>query len=808
MITNRTYTVEPWRVRETALNLDLLAQSESVFALSNGHVGWRGNLDEGEPHGLPGSYLNGVYELHPLPYAEAGYGYPESGQTVINVTNGKLLRLLVDDEPFDLRYGRLGRHERTLDLRRGVLERTCEWTSPAGTTVRVRSTRLVSLTQRAIAAVEYEVEPVDTRTRVVIQSELVANESLPSSDGDPRAAQALQSPLEPEEDLAMGSRLRLVHRTRRSGLRVAVAADHVVDAPGEITTSSESNTDVSRLTITSVLDPGQRLRVQKTVAHGWSGARSRPAMSDQVEAALAAAAHGGWDGLVAEQRDYLDDFWARADVEVHGDEEIQQAVRFALFHVLQAGARAEQRAIPAKGLTGSGYDGHAFWDTEMFVLPLLTYTAPKAVAEALRWRQATLPAARDRATQLGLRGAAFPWRTIDGSEGSAYWPAGTAAFHVPPTSRTPRCATRRRPATSTSSARPPWNSWWRRPGCGARWATTTTTRLPHRRHHRAGRVQRRRRRQHVHQPHGARNLLAAADVCERHPEEATGLGVDEEESAAWRDAAEAVHIPYNEEIGVHEQHAGFTRHQRWDFANTGADQYPLMLHFPYFDVYRKQVVKQSDLVLAMYTCGSWFDAHCDDDQMAANFAYYEPLTVRDSSLSACCQAVVAAQTGHLRLAYDYATEAALMDLADLEHNTRDGLHIASLAGTWMALVAGFGGTRRDGDSLRFTPRLPEKFSRLAFRLQFRGRCLQVEIGPDRASYSLLGGPPLTIHHHGSEVRVDGAEPVTLGISAPKWRPTPEQPPHRRPGAPSGRSRATDEPGRLAEFRPAYRWPAG
>ncbi|MFD7470223.1 glycoside hydrolase family 65 protein [Streptomyces tendae] len=782
MITNRTYTVEPWRVRETALNLDLLAQSESVFALSNGHVGWRGNLDEGEPHGLPGSYLNGVYELHPLPYAEAGYGYPESGQTVINVTNGKLLRLLVDDEPFDLRYGRLGKHERTLDLRRGVLERSCEWTSPAGTTVRVRSTRLVSLTQRAIAAVEYEVEPVDTRTRIVIQSELVANESLPSADGDPRAAQALQSPLEPEEDLAIGSRLRLVHRTRRSGLRVAVAADHVVDAPGEITTSSESNTDVSRLTITSVLDPGQRLRVQKTVAHGWSGARSRPAMSDQVEAALAAAAHGGWDGLVAEQRDYLDDFWARADVEVHGDEEIQQAVRFALFHVLQAGARAEQRAIPAKGLTGSGYDGHAFWDTEMFVLPVLTYTASKAVAEALRWRQATLPAARDRATQLGLRGAAFPWRTIDGSEGSAYWPAGTAAFHV--AADIAHAAVRYTAATGDLD-------FERETALELLVETARLWRsLGHHDHHGVFHID------GITGPDeysavvddntytnlmARSNLLAAADVCERHPEEATRLGVDEEESAAWRDAAEAVHIPYNEEIGVHEQHAGFTRHQRWDFANTGADQYPLMLHFPYFDVYRKQVVKQSDLVLAMYTCGSWFDAHCDEDQMAANFAYYEPLTVRDSSLSACCQAVVAAQTGHLRLAYDYATEAALMDLADLEHNTRDGLHIASLAGTWMALVAGFGGTRRDGDSLRFTPRLPEKFSRLAFRLQFRGRCLQVEIGPDRASYSLLAGPPLTIHHHGTEVHVTGDEPVTLGVSAPKWRPTPEQPPHRRPG---------------------------
>ncbi|MDN3244084.1 glycoside hydrolase family 65 protein [Streptomyces mutabilis] len=783
MITNRTYAVEPWSVRETALNLDLLAQSESVFALSNGHIGWRGNLDEGEPHGLPGSYLNGVYELHPLPYAEAGYGYPESGQTVINVTNGKLLRLLVDDEPFDLRYGRLVKHERTLDLRRGVLERTCEWTSPAGTTVRVRSTRLVSLTQRAIAAVSYEVEPVDSRARVVIQSELVANESLPDPDGDPRASRALRSPLEPEEDMAVGSRLRLLHRTRRSGLRVAVAADHVVDTSGEITTSSESNEDVARLTITSVLEPGQRLRVRKTVAHGWSGARSRPAMSDQVEAALAAAAHSGWDGLVAEQRAYLDDFWARADVEVHGDEEIQQAVRFALFHVLQAGARAEQRAIPAKGLTGSGYDGHAFWDTEMFVLPVLTYTEPRAVAEALRWRRDTLPAARDRATQLGLRGAAFPWRTIDGSEGSAYWPAGTAAFHV--AADIAHAAVRYTAATGDTD-------FERDTALELLVETARLWRsLGHHDHHGVFHID------GVTGPDeysaiaddntytnlmARSNLLAAADACERHPDDAARLGVDDEESAAWRDAAESVHIPYNEEIGVHEQHAGFTRHQRWDFARTAADQYPLMLHFPYFDLYRKQVIKQSDLVLAMYTCGSWFDAHCDEDQIARNFAYYEPLTVRDSSLSACCQAVVAAQTGHLRLAYDYAAEAALMDLADLEHNTRDGLHIASLAGTWMALVAGFGGTRREGDSLRFTPRLPEKFSRLAFRLQFRGRCLRVEVRADRATYTLLSGEPLTIHHHGTPLAVNGDGPVTRAIPAPKRRPTPEQPPHRRPNA--------------------------
>ncbi|MDR6975860.1 alpha,alpha-trehalose phosphorylase [Streptomyces sp. 3330] len=777
MITDRSYAVEPWCVRETRLDLDVLAQSESVFALSNGHVGWRGNLDEGEPHGLPGAYLNGVHELHPLPYAEAGYGYPESGQTVINVTNGKVLRLLVDDEPFDLRYGRLVAHERVLDLRRGVLERTCEWTSPAGSTVRVRSTRLVSLTQRAVAAVAYEVEAVGSTSRVVIQSELVTNESLPDPNGDPRAARALKSPLEPEEDVAAGMRLRLVHRTKRSGLRVAVAADHEVTGPERTTIAGESNVDVARLTVTSVLEPGEKLRVEKLVAHGWSGARSRPAMSDQVEAALAAAGHSGWSGLLDDQRAYLDDFWSRADVEVDGDEEIQQAVRFALFHVLQAGARAEQRAIPAKGLTGSGYDGHAFWDTETFVLPLLTYTAPGAVAEALRWRQKTLPAARERAVQLGLRGAAFPWRTIEGSEGSAYWPAGTAAFHV--NADIADAVVRYVTATGDRDFEA---------ATGVELLVETARLWRSLGHHDAHGTF------HIDGVTGpdeysavaddntytnlmARaNLLAAADVVARYPGEAARLGVDEEESAAWRDAAVAVHVPYNHELGVHEQHAGFTRYQQWDFAGTRADQYPLLLNFPYFDLYRKQVVKQADLVLAMYTCAD----HFDEEQIARNFAYYEPLTVRDSSLSACCQAVIAAQAGHLELAYDYTTEAALMDLADLEHNTRDGLHIASLAGTWMALVAGFGGLRGDSDGLRFAPRLPERLSRLAFSVQLLGRRLRVEIGPEKAAYTLLSGSPLTIRHHGTPVLLNGDGPVVRAVPQVPDRPVPRQPRHRGP----------------------------
>ncbi|WKX68954.1 glycoside hydrolase family 65 protein [Streptomyces sp. XD-27] len=777
MITHDAYAVEPWCVRETELHLDVLPQSESLFALSNGHVGWRGNLDEGEPHGLPGSYLNGVHELRPLPYAEAGYGYPESGQTVIDVSNGKLIRLLVNDEPFDLRYGQLLSHERVLDLRAGVLQRTCEWSSPAGCTVRVRSTRLVSFTQRAVAAIAYEVEAVDSTVQLVVQSELVANEQLPPVVGDPRVAAALESPLDPEEHAAQGSRLRLVHRTRRSGLRVAAAADHVVRASDLRSTSSESSDDLARLTVTCVLRPGESMRLEKMVAYGWSGARSVPAVRGQVDAALAGARSTGWDGLLAQQRAYLEDFWSRADVEVEGDAEIQQAVRFALFHVLQAGARSERRAIPAKGLTGSGYDGHSFWDTETFVLPLLTYTAPDSVAEALRWRQSTLPAARERARQLGHQGAVFPWRTIDGAECSAYWPAGTAAFHV--NADIADAVVRYIACTSDAD-------FERDTGVELLVETARLWRsLGHHDHH--GRF-------HIDGVTGPdeysalsddnaytnlmaqANLRAAADITERHPEQAAALGVDDEEAAAWRDAAEAMTIHIDHNLGVHAQSAAFTMHQVWDFAGTRPDQYPLMLNFPYFDLYRRQVVKQADLVLAMFMRDDAFT----EEEKARNFAYYEALTVRDSSLSACCQAVIAAEVGHLRLAYDYVGESALMDLKDLENNTRDGLHIASLAGTWIALVAGFGGLRNRAGVLHFAPKLPEKLARLAFSVQVLRRRLRVEIQDSEATYSLLAGSPLEICHYGQRLTVSEKSPQRRSVPEVPSLPEPQQPPGRRP----------------------------
>ena len=792
MIEHPAFSLEEWSVRETELDFDTLAQCESIFALSNGHIGLRGNLDEGEPHGLPGTYLNSVYELRPLPYAEGGYAYPESGQTVINVTNGKLIRLLVDDAPFDVRYGKLQSHERELDLRDGVLRRSVLWISPDGKTVKVSSVRMVSFTQRAIAAISYEVEPIDAPLRVVVQSELVANEALPNQGKDPRVGAALESPLESEEHRAYGAGGLLIHHTKVSGLLVGAAMDHHIEGPSDMVVESESSPDVARVSVTTRLKPGERLRIVKFISYGWSSLRSRPAIHDQIRAALSAARHTGWDGLLAEQRAYLDEFWSNADVELEGDPEIQQAIRFALFHVLQSGARAERRPIPAKGLTGPGYDGHAFWDTEIFVLPVLTMTLPRASADALRWRHSILDKAKELARQLGLQGSAFPWRTINGSECSGYWPAGTAAFHI--NADIAYAATHYIEATGDTAFEEE---------VGLELLVETARLFISLGYYNAATDKFRidgitgpDEYSAIADNNVYTNLMAqhnlhwAAEGVKRFPEKAHALGVDAEEAASWQKAAEKMLIPYDERLKVTPQDDSFTDHEVWDFAHTSENQYPLLLHFPYFDLYRKQVIKQADLVLAMQLRSDRFTL----EQKARNFAYYEPLTVRDSSLSACSQAVLAAEVGQLQLAHDYLGEAAFMDLHDLENNVRDGVHMASLAGAWIALVAGFGGMRLQNNRLSFAPRLPDALSRLAFQIQYRGSRLRIEVSAQDATYRLLDGPPQKILHHGVEIFLTENATITRLIPDIQIQvgPRPAQPPGRAPIARGARRKSTQK----------------
>jgi len=798
VIHHRAFTIEPWCLRETWLDLEILAQTESLFALANGHVGWRATLDEGEPHALPGSYVNGVHELRPLGSDGEEYDRPEADQVMVDVTNGKVIRLMVDDEQFDVRTGVVHTHQRVLDFRAGVLDRRVEWSSPAGRVVRVRSTRLVSLVQRSVAAIAYQVEAVDHPVRVVVQSELLANEAMPEPTGDPREPSMLAAPWIPLWNDCSDSRARLVHRTGRSGLVVGVGMDHVVTGPPATQIRAESQEDLARVTVTVELQPGEHLRLVKFVSHGWSetGSGSVPALNGEIDAALVEARRTGWEGLLAAQQAALATFWDRADVTVDGDPEIQQAVHFSLFHVLQAAARAEQRSIPAKGLTGPGYDGHTFWDTETFVLPVLTYLLPGAARNALAWRHATMPLAVARAVRLGLRGAAFPWRTITGAPCSDYWPAGTAAFHV---GADIADAVIRYVDATGDAAFDEMIGLEVLVQTARLWGSLGHFQTPARF-----------RIDGVTGPDeysaiadnnvytnlmAQRNLRGAADAVGRYPDRAARLDVTGEEVATWRAAASAMVVPRDEALGVHAQSESFTAHERWDFDRTRPDQYPLLLHFPYFDLYRKQVVKQADLVLAMQLRGDAFTA----EEKAANFDYYEQLTVRDSSLSACTQAVMAAEVGRLDLAYDYLADTALMDLGDLEHNTSNGLHVASLAGTWIALVNGLAGMRERQGTLAFAPRLPAAWTRLAFGIQLRGTRLRVEVGSGSTRYEVTAGDPLQLFHFGT--------PFTVTAGGPVVRPTPDH----RSGAPLGPpppQPAGREPTRRRFADPARKDPSG
>ncbi len=773
------YPVEPWSIRETALDLDRLAQSESIFALANGHLGLRGNLDEGEPVSLSGTYLNGFYESWPIAYGETAFGFPQAGQTLIDVTNGKVIRLLIEDEPLDVHRGSLQSHERVLDLRSGLLERRLVWRSIGGRTVRLTSRRLVSFRYRSLAAISYELEALDEPLRVAVQSDLLANESQATAGDDPRSARALHDVLAGRLHAHDGLRVVLAHTTHRSGLTLASGMDHrVLPDDGDLGARVDSSPDLGRVAFAVRLEPGRPLRLEKYLSYHWSSRQSVEWLRDQVDGSLVTALAEGFDGLAAAQRAYLDEFWERADIELDGDPALQQAVRFALFQTLQAAARAEERAIAAKGLTGTGYDGHAFWDTESLVLPMLTYTMPGLARSALIWRSSTLDLARERAGQSGLRGAAFPWRTIHGEECSAYWPAGLAAFHVNAdiadavgrylqVTHDDEFEERYGAELLVETARL-WASLGHFADDGSFRIDGVTG--PDEYSALAD--------NNVYTNLMARaNLRAALESLARRPQAGARLGVSDEERAQWAAAADAMYVPRDPETGLHPQDQDFLLHERWDFASTAADDYPLMLHYPYFDLYRKQVVKQADLVLALYRCSAAFSAA----EKRRDFDYYEGVTVRDSSLSAAPQAMVAAEVGHLRLAYDYLREAAFTDLHDLGHNIRDGLHVAALGGAVLAVVAGLGGLRDDGEHLAFSPRLPDPLTRLRFRLTLAAGTLEVAVEPARASYALRAAQAaLRISHWGEELELEPGGEVSRPVPpAPPLSP-PRQPRHRVP----------------------------
>ena len=433
------YPINEWKIIETEFYARFLSQAETLFAIGNGYLGMRGNHDEGIPNSQTGTFINGFHETWPIVYSEGAYGFAKTGQTMLNVTDAKVFKLYVDDEPFFLPTASLQLFERTLDMQEGVLERRVLWETAVGKQVLIESKRLVSQQYRHVAAISYQVTILNADAPVVISSELVGGQPNQASVNDPRQGKGFQHKvLLPQEHFADEMRLMMTHRARNSGMTIACGVDHLIESEARYNFSSECDGDHGKVVYSINARRGKQINIVKFITYHSSRHAATTELATRAERTLNRVKKEGFQSLVAGQKAFMDDFWERSDIYIRGHSaavgrhkrETQQAMRWNLFQILQASGRAEGTGIPAKGLTGRTYEGHYFWDTEIYVLPFLIYTAPEIARNLLRFRYSMLEQARARASEMNLKGALFPWRTINGEEASAYYAAGTAQYHI------------------------------------------------------------------------------------------------------------------------------------------------------------------------------------------------------------------------------------------------------------------------------------------------------------------------------------------------------------------------------------------
>jgi alpha,alpha-trehalose phosphorylase len=750
---------------------------ESVFAVGNGYLGVRGAPEEGTPAYDAGTVLNGFYESWPIVYPEDAYGLARTGQTIVAPPDGSIVRLLVDGEPVDVGAARV---TRVLDMRAGVLRRELEVETPAGARLRVRSRRLASLVRRNLVAIDYEVELLDGAAHVALCSELRPHEEA-AADDDPRRHKGFaERPLEPLAAETLGPRVVLSLATRRSRLTLACGMHN--DFAGATAVKTTVDGEAARVTAEAQLARGGTLRLRKYVAYHWAAGTEPGEMALRAHRTLDRAAAEGYVAVERAHSERVAAFWARSDVEVDGAPEVQRAVRFNLFQLMQATARAEGLGMAAKGVSGRGYEGHYFWDAEIYALPFLIHTNPAWAKQLLRVRCDMLDAARRRAREVGHRGALFPWRTINGEEASAWYAAGTAQYHINAdvaygmhhynrVSGDLAFLLEQGAEVLVETAR-----FWMELGFfserrGGRFCIHAVTGPDEY--------------TTVVDDNAYTNLLAkenlevatrivewlAAADPRAHADLARATGLTAEEVESWRRAAERMYIPRDEALGVVLQDERFLERKRWDFEGTPPEKHPLLLHFHPLELYRHQVIKQTDVVLATYLVGH----HFSPEEKRRTFDYYDPLTTGDSTLSACVQSVMASEVGYADEALRYFHAASTVDLEDLHGNAKDGIHVASCGGTWLALVAGFGGLRDFDGEVRFAPRLPSAWDGLRFRVEVRGQRIEVDMRPTATTYRLLEGAGLMIEHFGEPVRLRPGVPALMPCLAPHETEEPLEP---------------------------------
>jgi len=777
------YPPDEWRIRELRYSDKFVDQTETVFSLGNGYVGIRGSVEEGRPAMEPGTFINAFHETWPIVHPEAAPGLARTGQTIVNVPDVTILKLYVGDEPFYLPTARLREYERTLDMQAGTLTRDVVWATDSGKHVRIRSRRIVSLEHRHVVAMTYEVTMLDEAAPVVISSLVVNRQDAHSAaerpelqPADPRMATVLpQRVLNATVAELEDRRILLGYHTTNSGMTLGVGVDHVIRSACQHHASGSVSGDASELVITADATPGTPIRITKYATYQTSRSVPVPELVGRCRRTLDRVVGDGVYALLASHRENLDRFWDRADVKLttrRNPVRHQQAVRWNLYQVAQASWRAEGGGIPAKGLTGQAYEGHYFWDTEIYVLPFLSYTQPRIARNLLRFRHSMLGRARERATEMSQRGALFPWRTINGEEASSNFQQGTAQYHI---NADIAYAVRRYANVRGESHF--------LAEIGAEILVETARLWADMGFYGAD------KKFHIHGVTGPdeyttvvndntyTNLMArlnlnfaAATIRRLRAERpaaytaiAHEVGLRAGEIDSWEHAAAAMHVPFDERSGIHPQDDTFLSREIWDLDSTPKDKFPLLLHYHPLVIYRHQVLKQADIVLAMFLLGNEFSV----EQKRRNFEYYDPLTTGDSSLSACVQSIVAAEIGDQRRALEYFQHALLMDLGNVAGNASNGVHIASAAGVWSSLVFGFGGVRDFEGQLSFDPRLPGTWTELSFSLLFCDRQIRVRLAHDQEHYLLETGEPMKV-----TIR-DEAHTLSPGVPVTIQRPLPD-----------------------------------
>jgi alpha,alpha-trehalose phosphorylase len=739
----------PWQLVETHHQPGNAGTLETLFALGNGHLGIRGAHWAAADAELPGSFINGLHEIWDIKHAENAFGFARTGQRIIYIPDANNFTVIIDGETLSLAESDVLDYRRSVDFATGIYECRITWRCRSGATVTTTERRAVGFESRGSLGISLEVAS-DREVSADVTSSVINRQDQPVEDHsahDPRRAgrHAGRVLLPVRIDGGDGS-LRLSWQAAESGQRVGMAVDHWTST-GQQCFETVAGEDDSSVRYVLAVQADQPFRLEKSVSYA-----AGPGVQDSERDAAETAEAGlrPVEDIFGESREHYRQYWATSDIVVGGQPQLQQAIRWNLFQLAQATARADVAGIPAKGVTGSGYEGHYFWDQEVYLLPYLTYTNPDAARQVLEFRHQMLPVAKIRAKELSVDGALFPWRTINGLEASAYYAAGTAQFHIAA-------------AIAFAASRYMWASGDEafREGMGAELLIETARMWASLGFFGKDGLF------HIHGVTGpdeytavvndnlytnvmARFNLSAAAAVEHQ-------AIDEAERQLWVQAANRMQLPFDEDLQVYSQDNDFMTLEPWDWT-TPRSKYPLLLHFHPLVIYRHQVLKQADTVLAMFL--QWQDFTAVEKRRA--FDFYDPITTGDSTLSACVQGIMAAEVGHPDAALEHFTNAAFIDLDDTHGNTIDGVHIASTGGVWSSLVCGFAGLRDQGHMPFFDPRLPADWDALTFHLKVRGRLLLVELDGGALTLTVQSGGQLDVDVRGQVLRV-GPEPVRVAL---------------------------------------------